>query len=376
MSEWKATTLGDFISLQRGHDLPYHERRVGEIQVIGSGGITGFHDRAVVSGPGITIGRAANLGVPTLIQEDFWPLNTTLYVTDFHGNDVRFAYYLLQTLDFTGFNSGSVQPMLNRNYIRDVPIAIPDGEEQEAISAALGALDDKIAVNDLIGANALELALAKYEDWGNDGRLTHFVPMATCGQWMSGGTPHTSDDSYWGGKIPWISASSLKTPWIDDSDRRVTALGAQSGTRLVPADTIIFVVRGMSLTTEFRIGLTQREVAFGQDCKALRPAAGIDPAVLFVAIKSRTPEILGLVDHAGHGTGRLATDLLSKVTLGLPEVEFAANAAAEMRSLIAMGAERHAENRTLCELRDTLLPKLMSGEIRVRDAEKVVEEVT
>jgi type I restriction enzyme S subunit len=200
--------------------------------------------------------------------------------------------------------------------------------------------------------------------------------MATCGKWMSGGTPNTSDESYWGGNIPWISASSLKTSWIDDSERRVTDLGAQSGTRLVSADTIIFVVRGMSLTTEFRIGLTQREVAFGQDCKALRPAAGIDAALLFVAIKSRTPEILGLVDHAGHGTGRLATDLLSKVILGLPEVDFAANAAAEVRPLIAVGAARQAENRTLRELRDTLLPKLMSGEIHIRDAEKVVEGVT
>jgi type I restriction enzyme S subunit len=266
--------------------------------------------------------------------------------------------------------------MLNRNYIRDFPITVPGRKEQKTISAVLGALDDKIAVNDRIGANALELALAKYEGWVNDSRLTRLVPLANCGQWMSGGTPNTSDDSYWGGAIPWISASSLKTPWVDDSERRVTVLGVQNGTRLVPSDTIIFVVRGMSLTTEFRIGLTQREVAFGQDCKALRPAAGIDPAVLFVAIKSRTPEILGLVDHAGHGTGRLATDLLSKVTLGLPEVEFAANAAAEMRPLIAMGAARHAENRTLRELRDTLLPKLMSGQIRVRDAEKVAEEVT
>src|SRR6185437_6880676 len=98
--------------------------------------------------------------------------------------------------------------------------------------------------------------------------------------------------------------------------------------------------------------------------------------VLFVAIKSHTPEILGLVDHAGHGTGRLATDLLSKVMLDLPEPEFNAKAAATLRPLIEVGAARQAENRALAKLRNILLPKLMSGEIRVRDAEKVVEDAT
>ncbi len=207
-------------------------------------------------------------------------------------------------------------------------------------------------------------------------RLTHLTAMADCGQWFSGGTPDTSVESYWDGGIPWISAASLKLPWIDGSDRRITALGAVNGTRLVPSDTIIFVVRGMSLVSEFRIGLTQREVAFGQDCKALLPAPWIDAAVLFVAIKSQTSRILRIVDNAGHGTGRLATDLLSKVTLSLPEADFSAGVAALLRPLIAAGAARQAENRSLRELRDALLPKLISGEIRVRDAEKVVEDVT
>jgi type I restriction enzyme S subunit len=200
--------------------------------------------------------------------------------------------------------------------------------------------------------------------------------MSECGHWISGGTPNTSTEAYWGGEIPWISAASLKSPWVYHSDRKITALGAENGTRLVPKDTIIFVVRGMSLITEFRIGLTRREVSFGQDCKAIVPAAGIDAAVLFLAIKSRTADILRLVDRAGHGTGRLATDLLSKVTLKLPEAKSNVEAAATLRQLINVGATRQAENHKLLELRDTLLPRLMSGEIRVRDAEKVVEDVT
>src|SRR5690606_12218776 len=164
MSEWRTTTLGEFIALQRGHDLPQRERRPGSVPVVGSGGITGWHDAAIAPGPGITIGRAANLGVPTFVERDFWPLNTTLHVTDFRGNDIRFTYYLLQTLDLTGFNSGSVQPMLNRNYIKNVPLRVPALSEQRAIASVLGALDDKIALNDRIATTARALGEALYDE--------------------------------------------------------------------------------------------------------------------------------------------------------------------------------------------------------------------
>src|SRR4051812_23893682 len=122
------------------------------------------------------------------------------------------------------------------------------------------------------------------------------VRLGDAGTWLSGGTPRTSNSDYWGGDIPWISASSLRRFLIRDSDRKVTSLGAESGTRVVPEGTVLFVVRGMSLKNEFRIGLTTRPVAFGQDCKAIVPGAGIHPYFLAHAIQARSREILSLVD--------------------------------------------------------------------------------
>ena len=200
------------------------------------------------------------------------------------------------------------------------------------------------------------------------------LSLGSAAQWLSGGTPNTNEASYWNGRIPWISAISLKLPWIDASDRNVTELGARNGTRLVPENTVIFVVRGSSLDSEFRIGLTQREVAFGQDCKALIPAHGIDPAVLFLAIRTRRAEILGLVDHTGHGAGRLATDLITRLVIRVPENARSSEVSSRFRYLMKLGASKHRENRTLVELRDTLLPGLISGELRIRDAEEVVED--
>lgn len=146
------------------------------------------------------------------------------------------------------------------------------------------------------------------------------VRLRDAGTWLSGGTPRTSTAEYWGGDIPWISSKSLTDFRVRDADRRVTALGAANGTRLVPAETILMVVRGMSLKTEFRMGITQRQVAFGQDCKALIAKDGIDPVYLAYALSERSDDILDLVDEAGHGTGRLQMDLLGNVEIPLPPI--------------------------------------------------------
>jgi type I restriction enzyme S subunit len=376
MAEWKQVSLVDVVGLKRGFDLPTPQRRPGDYPVLGSSGISGWHDEAPLEGPGVTIGRSgASIGVATWFDGPCWPLNTTLFVEDFKGNCPRFVYRLLDWIDFSPHNSGSAQPSLNRNFIAQIRVFLPPLSEQQAVAAVLGALDDKIAVNERVASAALELAGLQYcgasaRDSGDDWRN---IALRESANWLSGGTPRTSEPSYWGGEIPWISALSLKSPWIDDSERKLTQVGAESGTRLVPPGTVIFVVRGSSLKVEFRIGLTMREVAFGQDCKALIPREGIDPHLLFHAIRVRTPEILDMVDETSIGAGRLSTDLISKLEVRIPETRDGAVVPA-LRALDKQAAWRQQESRTLATLRDTLLPQLMSGKLRVRDAERIVED--
>lgn len=293
--------------------------------------------------------------------------------------DPLFLYYAFSEASFVerlqGIAIGSSVPGFNLGQLKNLTLRIPSLPIQQRVVAVLSALDDKIAVNNRVADTSLALAQACYdatagpESWRS-------LPMGQSARWLSGGTPSTTESSYWDGDMPWISALSLKSPWIDDSERKVTRLGVEHGTRVVPRGTIIFVVRGSSLDTEFRIGLTQREVAFGQDCKALIAADGIDSVVLFLAIRSHSSEILNLVDHAGHGAGRLATDLITNVHVRLPDLSLEAEICRQMQYLVYLGARCQSENRTLREIRDSLLPKLMSGEIRVRDAERIVEDAT
>ena len=163
---WTRMPLGDFVTLQRGHDLPDAVRRPGNTPVLGSFGVTGWHDEARSAGPGVTVGRSgASFGVVSYSPVDYWPLNTALYVTDFHGNDQRFAYYFLKQFDFRAYNSGSAQPSLNRNFIHPIPVDIPSLPEQCAIAHILGALDDKIELNRRMNRTLEEMARAIFQDW-------------------------------------------------------------------------------------------------------------------------------------------------------------------------------------------------------------------
>ena len=166
MSKWHSLTLRDLVTLQRGHDLTAQERVVGQVPVLGAAGHNGYHNTALARGPGIVMGRSGgSFGQVHFSEVDFWPHNTALYVTDFKGNDPRFAYYILKTLNFDSYNSGSAQPSLNRNFIYPIKIRVPQPDEQSAIAAVLSALDAKIELNQRINAELEGMAKLLYDYW-------------------------------------------------------------------------------------------------------------------------------------------------------------------------------------------------------------------
>ncbi|HEJ9650679.1 TPA: restriction endonuclease subunit S [Proteus mirabilis] len=166
-SKWQQIPLGQLISLQRGHDLPTQNRVNGQIPVMGSSGLTGWHNVSKCTGPGVVIGRSGNsMGVVSYSDSDFWPLNTCLYVTDFKGNDEKYIYYMLQQIDFDKFNSGSAQKSLNRNavYPYNVMVTI-DIEEQKSIGKILANFEDKITLNRQINQTLEQMAQTLFKSW-------------------------------------------------------------------------------------------------------------------------------------------------------------------------------------------------------------------
>jgi type I restriction enzyme, S subunit len=160
-ADWILTNLGSFVSLQRGHDLPWRDRRSGEVPVMGSAGHNGFHNKALAGGPGVVMGRSgASFGQAHYVREDYWPHNTALYVTDFLGNEPLFVFYFLKAFDFSRHNSGGAQQSLNRNFIAPVPIGIPGPFEQRAIATTLSDVDSLLGGFDRLLAKKQDLKQA------------------------------------------------------------------------------------------------------------------------------------------------------------------------------------------------------------------------
>jgi type I restriction enzyme S subunit len=163
---WQSTTLSEVVKLQRGHDLPEPQRVSGKIPVMGSSGLTGWHNQIKCKGPGVVVGRSgSSFGVVSWCEVDYWLLNTALYVTDFCGNDPKFIYYLLKTVDFSAYNSGSAQASLNRNFIANIPVKIPQLTKQKLIAVHLKSLEDKIELNNQINETLEQIAKGIFKEW-------------------------------------------------------------------------------------------------------------------------------------------------------------------------------------------------------------------
>jgi type I restriction enzyme S subunit len=159
--EWEVKRLGDVVTFQRGYDLPHHCRKRGEIPIVTSAGVTDYHNASMADPPGVVTGRYGTIGEVFFITEPFWPLNTTLYVRDFHGNDRRFVYYLLQRFDFATFSGKSGVPGVNRNDLHVVTVTLPvEIPEQRAIATALSDVDALLAALDRLIAKQRDLKQA------------------------------------------------------------------------------------------------------------------------------------------------------------------------------------------------------------------------
>lgn len=165
MSGWRTVALGDVLSFQRGFDITKDEQEVGPYQVISSSGPKSTHSTYKVQGPGVIIGRKGSLGTVFYTSKAYWPHDTTLWVKDFHGNDARFAYYFLQTMGFERLDAGASNPSLNRNHIHTIPVRWPSLPIQDKVVATLTAYDELIENNQRRIRILEEMARNLYREW-------------------------------------------------------------------------------------------------------------------------------------------------------------------------------------------------------------------
>jgi type I restriction enzyme, S subunit len=150
---WDSLNLGVAIELHRGHDLPSEARRRGAVPVVSSGGISGWHDQAACQPPGVVTGRYGTIGTTYYLDEPYWPLNTTLYVSNFRGAWPRWVFHMLAALPLSIDEEKSAVTGINRNVVGALRVLVPPVTEQRIIARQLDeAAGYNATVRDSIGA--------------------------------------------------------------------------------------------------------------------------------------------------------------------------------------------------------------------------------
>ncbi|MDW2082687.1 MULTISPECIES: restriction endonuclease subunit S [unclassified Vibrio] len=403
---FEQTPLNEFITLQRGFDLPKGDRAEGAVPVIASTGVGGYHNTAKVEAPGVVIGRSGSIGGGQYIQEPFWPLNTTLWVKDFKGHDPRYIYYLMRSIDFTKFNVGSGVPTLNRNHLSSLLVNEIGIDREKIIAKLLGDLDDKIALNTQTNQTLEQMAQAIFKSWfvdfdpvkakmngeqpeGMDAATASLFPeklveseLGLIPEGWEVGTldSHTSMIIDHRGKTP----KKLGSDWVEEGYPAISAKNIKSK-KIVRPDTIRFIdeatykkwmkeplIKGdIIMTSEAPMGELyffdgSEDFCLSQRLYGLRANSDVcSPEFLFNWLQTTKAK----ADMEGRASGTTALGIkqaeLRKVKILTPPLELVEKYSAVASNLVDMAAKNNAQNTVLEDLRETLLPKLLSGEIEL-----------
>ena len=237
--------------------------------------------------------------------------------------DHRFLYYSFlqkgRTNGFDGLFTGSTIKHLPREKLAKVQIGIPPLSVQQRIADFLCAYDDLIENNGRRIALLEDAARMLYREWFVNFRfpghehveIIDGLPrgwtvrkLAECVSFQSGGTPRKSKPEYWSGHVPWISSGELTTMRVSTAKLSVTDEAVAEGSRYAEKNTILAVVRGMSLAKEFRIGIVSTRVCFNQDIKALVPDRGIEALFIFHSLLDRRDRIRQQAGEASEARNR------------------------------------------------------------------------
>ncbi|MDP3114370.1 MAG: restriction endonuclease subunit S [Candidatus Cloacimonadaceae bacterium] len=397
------TTVGTFCPFIYGKGLPAGSRNsFGTIPVYGSNGIVGWHDVPYTKGPTVVIGRKGTVGAVHYSPIPCWPIDTTFFIEYSDPQDARFTYYLLKTLGLELMNSDSAVPGLNRDaaHLRKIPLF--DKTYRHAISQILGVLDEKIEVNRQICKTLEGTAQAIFKSWFVDfdpvlakaagkqpegmnpeiaalfpdsfedsetGPIPKWWKFSPCLKHLSiisGGTPKTTRHELWDGNIPWYSIGDAPPEhgvFVLKTEKSISQAGLESSsTRLLPVGTTIISARG----TVGKLALTGVPMTMNQSCYGL------------VSI-SETPfwsylTIADAVDTLKQRTHGSVFDTITRETFNNLSVIDPGNCLKQVfegivSPLMMAICNNVAMSHSLVSIRDFLLPKLISGKIRINDAE-------
>jgi len=403
--EWRSSTWGEEISLEYGKALRGYEETGGRYRVFGSNGPIGWTKEPLTPGPGVILGRKGAYRGVHYSKDPFFVIDTAYYVVPKKKHDIRWLYYAIKYYRLGEVDDGSPIPSTTRAAVYMLDLDIPPFAEQCAIANILGTLDDKIELNRRMNETLEAMARALFKSWfvdfdpvrakaeGRDPGLPNHIadlfpnsfedselgeipkgwgicPFAETVEIIGGGTPKTSVTEFWDGDIPWFSvvdAPSESDVWVVDTAKKITQKGIEnSSTRILPVGTTIITARG----TVGKIALVGVPMAMNQSCYGLQTKAGTKGIFNCFATKA----LINNFQQRVHGSvfDTITRDTLNGVSVVVPSPFFAEKFESAIEPTLLRIRSNLMESRALAALRDTLLPKLISGDLRLKHAEALI----
>ena len=398
-SVWETATWGELAILEYGKSLRGYESSEGPYRVFGTNGPIGWHDKMLCTHPSVIIGRKGAYRGVHYSATPFFVIDTAFYLKPKVEMDTRWAYYELLTQDINGLDSGSAIPSTSRKDFYGLPVQVPPLPEQRAIAHILGTLDDKIELNRRMNETLEEMARALFKSWFVDfdpvrakmeGRDTGLPPdvadlfpdrlvdselgeipegwevktVGTIASIVGGTTPSTKQAQYWeGGTHCWATPKDLaplSVPVLLKTERKITDAGlSKIGSGLLPPGTVL-------LSSRAPIGylaVAETPVAINQGFIGILPHDEISNLFMLYWCEAAHDEI---INHANGSTFlEISKGNFRQLPVVVPDEPAMKKFDSLARPLYNRIASNERQSHSLAALREALLPKLISGEMRV-----------
>lgn len=361
----------------------------GKIPVAGSNGIIGYHNIAKVKAPCITIGRSGSVGKVHFYNEDIWAHNTSLFVSDFKGNDKKYIYYLLKSKDFAKLCDSSVVPSLNRNFVYPLKTLFESNVyKQQKIASVLSVLDDKIALNRRMNAKLEQMAKRLYDHWfvqfdfpnaygkpykssGGKMEYNELLKREIPAGWevkrlgdvceiVLGGTPSTSNEEFWKeGTINWLNSGEVASFPIVSSEKRITETALkQSTTEFLKAGSVT-----LSITRYLRPSILAIDACINQSVVGIKENETLKNSFLYPYLQNEIDRLMSL--RTGAQQPHINKEIVEDSLIYVPTTTCMKKYIEKAKPLYDEIINIAKETDKLTVMRDRLLPLLMNGQVEV-----------
>lgn len=377
--EWEINQLKDILTVMYGKNQKKVEVDISDIPILGTGGIIGWAKEPLFNKKSVLIGRKGTIDKPIYIEKPFWTIDTLFY-TDINTDksDIKFVYYLFQTIDWYKHNEASGVPSLSAKNISNIFFRHPTLKEQKKIAEILSTVDEQIAQTDQLIEKTTELKKGlmqqlltrgightefKQSELGEIPVEWYVVAIKEVATTMSGGTPNRSNKSYYeDGTIPWVKTGELKNKYIGNVEEFITDEAIKnSSAKIIEENSVVLAMYGATIG---QVSILSFPAATNQACCAVISSDKIYYEYLYYYLKSKKDYLISL--GAGGAQPNISQKIIQDIKIILPPIQEQYKMT-EILSSVDEEIEGYQEEKAKYEeLKKGLMQQLLTGKRRVK----------